>query len=80
MHNEMVLVYVDDILVFAKDPKTTMNELGKLYKRKPKSVHELDIYLRANTWKRSNCRTVKWNGLWPARRMSRMPSELLKQK
>jgi hypothetical protein len=25
---DMVLVYVDDILIFAKDPKVTMNELG----------------------------------------------------
>jgi hypothetical protein len=33
-HYDMVLVYVDDILVFAKDPKTTMNELGKLYELK----------------------------------------------
>jgi hypothetical protein len=47
-HFDMVLVYVDDILVFAKDPKTTMNELGKLYEVTPKSVHEPDIYLRAN--------------------------------
>ena len=29
-----LLVYVDDILVFAKDSKTTMNELGKLYELK----------------------------------------------
>jgi hypothetical protein len=45
---DMVLVYVDDILVFAKEPKTTMDELGKLYELKPKSVHEPDIYLGAN--------------------------------
>ncbi len=49
-HYDMVLVYVDDILVFAKDPKTTMNdELGKLYELMPESVHEPDIYLGANT-------------------------------
>jgi hypothetical protein len=47
-HYDMVLVYVDDILVFAKEPKVTMDELGKLYELKPKSVHEPDIYLRAN--------------------------------
>jgi hypothetical protein len=47
-HYDMVLVYVDDILVFAKDPQTTMNELGKLYELKPESVHEPDIYLGAN--------------------------------
>jgi hypothetical protein len=39
-HYDMVLVYVDDILVFAKDPQTTINELGKLYELKPESVHE----------------------------------------
>ncbi|KAI2504684.1 Reverse transcriptase (RNA-dependent DNA polymerase) [Fragilaria crotonensis] len=33
-HYNMVLVYVDDILIFAKDPKVTMNELGKLETRK----------------------------------------------
>jgi hypothetical protein len=44
----MELVYVDDILVFAKEPKVTMDELGKLYELKPESVHEPDIYLRAN--------------------------------
>jgi hypothetical protein len=47
-HYDMVLVYVDDILVFAKDPKTTMNELGKLYELKPESIHKPDIYLGAN--------------------------------
>ncbi len=47
-HFDVVLVYVDDILVFAKDPQTTMNELGKLYELKPESVHEPDIYLGAN--------------------------------
>jgi hypothetical protein len=44
----MVLVYVDDILVLAKEPMATMNELGKLYELKPESVHKPDIYLRAN--------------------------------
>ena len=47
-HYDMVLVYVDDILVFAKGPKVTMNELGKLYELKPESVKEPDIYLSAN--------------------------------
>ncbi len=47
-HYDMVLIYVDDILVFAKDPRTTMNEPDKLYKLKPESVHEPDIYLGAN--------------------------------
>jgi hypothetical protein len=43
-----VLVYVDDILIFSKDPKVTMDELGKLYKLKSKSVKEPDIHLGAN--------------------------------
>ena len=47
-HYDMVLVYVDDILIFAKDPKVTMDELGKLYELKPESVKEPDIYLGAN--------------------------------
>ena len=44
----MVLVYVDDILELTKEPKATMNELGKLYELKPESIHEPDIYLGAN--------------------------------
>ncbi len=44
----MILVYVDDILVFAKEPKMTMDGLGKLYELKPESVHEPDIYLGVN--------------------------------
>ncbi|KAI2490646.1 Reverse transcriptase (RNA-dependent DNA polymerase) [Fragilaria crotonensis] len=48
-HYDMVLVsYVDDILVFAKEPKVTMNELGKLYEHKSESVHEPDIYIGAD--------------------------------
>jgi hypothetical protein len=44
----MVLVYVDDILVFAKEPKVTMDELDKLYELKSGSVHEPDVYLGAD--------------------------------
>jgi hypothetical protein len=47
-HYDMVLVYVDDILFFAKDPKMTVAELGKLYELKPESVKEPDIDLGAN--------------------------------
>ncbi len=47
-HYDMVLVFVDVILVFAKEQKITMNELSKLYLLKPESVYETDIYLRAN--------------------------------
>jgi hypothetical protein len=49
MHfDDMVLVYVDGILVFAKEPKITMDELGKLYELKAESVHEPDKYLEAD--------------------------------
>jgi hypothetical protein len=44
----MVLVYVDDIRSFAKDPKMTMDELGKLYELKPERVKEPNIFLGAN--------------------------------
>ena len=47
-HYEMVLVYVDDILVFSQNPKLVMDELGSLYELKPESVKEPDIYLGAN--------------------------------
>ena len=47
-HYDTVLVYVDDILIFAKNPKLTMNELGKLYELKPESVKEPNTYLDAD--------------------------------
>ena len=50
-HYDVVLVYVDDILVFAKEPRITLDELGKLYELKPESVHKPDIYLGAKTEK-----------------------------
>ena len=46
--HDMVLVYVDDILIFAKLPKAIMDVLGKLYKLKPLSLKESNIYLGAN--------------------------------
>ena len=60
-HYDMVLVYVDDILIFGKNSKLTMDELGKLYEFKPGSVKEPDIYLGADMEKvqLSNGR-VKW--------------------
>jgi Reverse transcriptase (RNA-dependent DNA polymerase) len=47
-HYEMILVYVDDILIFSKDPRTLMNQLSELYELKPESVKEPDLYLGAN--------------------------------
>jgi Reverse transcriptase (RNA-dependent DNA polymerase) len=47
-HYDLVLVFVDDILIFARDPKVTIDELGKLYELKPESMKEPDIYLSAN--------------------------------
>jgi hypothetical protein len=48
MHYDMLIVYVNNILVLAKEPRITMDKLGKLYKLKPESVHNPDVYLRAN--------------------------------
>ena len=47
-HYEMILVYVDDILIFSKDPRVIMNQLGEFYELKPESVKEPDLYLGAN--------------------------------
>ena len=45
---DVILVYVNNTLIFAKNPKSTMDELGKLYELKPESVKVPDIYLGAN--------------------------------
>ena len=47
-HYDMVLVFIDDILVYAKELRITMDKLGKLYELKPESIHTPDVYLRAN--------------------------------
>ena len=47
-HYEMILVYVDDVLVFAKDPRAIMTAIGECYELKPESVKEPEIYLGAN--------------------------------
>ena len=47
-HYEMVLVYVDDILIFSRNPRHVMDDLGKLYEMKPESVREPELYLGAN--------------------------------
>ena len=47
-HYDIVLAYDDDILIFAKIPMVTMNELGRLYELKLESVKEPEIYLGAN--------------------------------
>ena len=44
-HYEMVLVYVDDILIFSRNPRHVMDDLGKLYEMKPESVREPELYL-----------------------------------
>ena len=48
LHYEMILVYVDDILIFAKKPKEIMDDLGKHYEMKPESVKTPEMYLGAN--------------------------------
>jgi hypothetical protein len=46
---EMVLlVYVDDILIFSRNPRHVMDNLSKLYEMKPESVREPELYLGAN--------------------------------
>jgi hypothetical protein len=47
-HFDMEVVYVDDILVFAKEPRATMDELGRVHELKPESIHEPAINLGAN--------------------------------
>jgi hypothetical protein len=47
-HYEMILVYVDDILIFSKEPKVIMDAIGQLYELKSGSVKEPDIYLGAD--------------------------------
>ncbi|HSN67533.1 MAG TPA: reverse transcriptase domain-containing protein [Fusibacter sp.] len=44
---EMVLVYVDDILVVSHDTKSIMDELAKVYRLKPESVGPPTRYLGA---------------------------------
>jgi hypothetical protein len=39
---------MDNILIFRQAPKQVTDNLGKLYKLKPESVREPDIYLGAN--------------------------------
>jgi hypothetical protein len=68
-HYDMVLVYIDDILVFAKEPRITMDELGKMYKRKPESFHKPDVYLRAN------CQVAVLSEIWTVRAMLRTRSK-----
>jgi hypothetical protein len=45
---EMLLVYVDDILFIAFDPKLTMDIIGKLYRLKEGSVGPPEQCLGAN--------------------------------
>jgi hypothetical protein len=48
---EMVLVYVDDIMVLSHDTKPTMDAIANLYKLKEGSVGEPKTYLGANVMK-----------------------------
>ena len=45
---EMVFVYVDDLLVISHDPKKVIDAIGDLYKIKPGSDKEPELYLGAN--------------------------------
>ena len=66
MHHDMVLVYNDDILIFAKDPKMTMDKLGKQYELKPRALRRSPIFIAVPLWRRSNCQMARWNGQWVA--------------
>jgi hypothetical protein len=46
--NEMVLVYVDDLLWVSEHPDNVMKALGEFYELKDRSVKEPDIYLGAD--------------------------------
>jgi hypothetical protein len=48
---EMLLVYVDDVLAIAHEPKVLIDAIGEYYKVKPGSDKEPDIYLGANVEK-----------------------------
>ena len=48
LYYEMVLVYVDDIMVLSHDPKSTMDAIAELYRLKEGSVGEPKTYLGAN--------------------------------
>jgi hypothetical protein len=45
---EMVLVYVDDIMVLSHEPKQTMDAIASLYRLKEDSIGEPKMYLGAN--------------------------------
>ena len=50
-HELLLLIYVDDILIFTKLPKRIPNVLTQLWELKPESVKELDFYLRTSVEK-----------------------------
>ena len=57
---DMVLIDVDDMLIFAKKSKITkMDKLGKLYEHKPESVKEPDIYLLGDNMEKVQFPNVK---------------------
>jgi hypothetical protein len=48
---EYILCYVDDILCCSEKPQHIMDYLGGVYKLKPGSIKELDVYLGADVKK-----------------------------
>ena len=48
---ELILVYVDDLLLVSDDPEPVLNEIDKKYKIKAGSLGEPDIYLGAQIYR-----------------------------
>jgi hypothetical protein len=61
-HYNMVLVYFDDILVFAKEPRVTMDKLGNCTSSNLR-VSTNQMSTSEKIWKRYNCRVAGLNGL-----------------
>jgi hypothetical protein len=60
MYYELLLVYVDDILVVSHKPKETMDRIGQLYVLKD-SVKRPDRYLGANIkWRQTRDGRIVW--------------------
>ena len=48
---ELLLVYMDDILLVSHDPKSTLDHLGKIYALKERGLGKPDIYLGSQIYK-----------------------------